>query len=135
MKKLQGDLTVLGFDYGTKKIGIAVGQTVSLTASPIGIRPNGQWQKIAQLIATWKPQLAVVGEPLEMDGSPTTLTRATRRFAQQLNIRYGLRVFMWDERLTSYEARSIKDEDKNIDDLAACLILESWLRNWQKGKS
>jgi len=118
-------LTVLGFDYGTRRVGVAVGQTVSKTARPLTTVAPGHWTKISRLLEEWKPAFTVVGDPLQMDGNRTHTTRAARRFARQLAGRYGLQVVLWDERLTSREAATINAAD--LDATAASLILESWL--------
>lgn len=127
--------TLLGFDYGTAKIGIAVGQTITGTASPletlraIDRRPN--WEGIGRLIGHWQPDALVVGLPCDMDDSETEITSRARRFARQLEGRYRLPVHMMDEKLTSMEAqRLVGYRPKRIEDLdaiAAKLILETWL--------
>lgn len=127
--------TALGFDFGTRKIGIAVGQTASCTATALEVLPvkNRQipWAKISHLIEQWQPQLLVVGLPLNLDETEHEITKAARRFGNQLNGRYNLPVYWMDERLSSVEAESILRENKlgvGIDAVAAQLILESWLR-------
>jgi putative Holliday junction resolvase len=131
-------LTVIGFDFGLSKIGIAAGQTITKTASSIAILkahkgvPN--WDEIAKIIKSWQPQALVVGIPLNMDGTEQPLTRAARQFAKQLENRFKLPIYEADERLTTREAwyqiteRSSKHYDK-VDSLAACLILETWMNH------
>jgi putative Holliday junction resolvase len=131
--------TVLGFDFGTKKIGIAVGQTVTKTASPLIILPTKQgepdWQEIQKIIHDWKPHVLVVGRPLNMDGTTQPITAAAEHFAKELELRYGLAVEFIDERLSSIEARANVFEKggykalkkKSIDDVAAQIILQDWL--------
>ncbi len=129
--------TLLGFDYGTVRIGVAVGQTVTGTAKPLTTLPchNGQpdWIAIGKLIDEWQPQRLVVGLPLHMDASEQDMTERARRFGNQLKGRYNLPVEMADERLTSreaeaeLEARGGKFDKAGIDALAAALILQSWL--------
>ncbi len=126
--------TLLGFDYGTAKIGVAVGQTVTGTATPLttlrAVQQRPDWQRIGGLIETWKPSALVVGLPSDIDGSETEITDRAKRFARQLEGRYHLAVHMIDERLTSMEARQrLQRQPKNFEELdaiAAGLILETW---------
>ncbi|MCW9024844.1 MAG: Holliday junction resolvase RuvX [Gammaproteobacteria bacterium] len=137
--------TFLGFDYGTKRIGIAVGQEITATARAlITINSKNQkpdWDAISKLIAEWQPALLVVGLPLHMDGTEQPVTDAARRFGNQLKGRYNLPVEMMDERLSSHEAESLleqgpsrrnKKQNQAIDHLAAQLILQSWLDNTER---
>lgn len=127
--------TLLGFDYGTRKIGIAVGQTITGTASALEtllpVKNQPDWQRISQLIKEWKPDALVVGHPLNVDDSATDATDAALRFSRQLEGRYQLRVYLADERFTSSEARSRLGRKQRVlefyDAIAAKLILETWL--------
>jgi len=130
--------TLLGFDYGPRKIGVAVGQTITGSASPLTtIRSHGErpdWARIEGLIREWRPKAAVVGLPFNMDDSETALAPRARRFARQLQGRFGLEVHLVDERLTSLEARrqlgrtaASTKAIEAIDAMAAKLILETWL--------
>jgi putative Holliday junction resolvase len=127
--------TLLGFDYGPRKIGVAVGQTVTRTASPLAIlravREQPDWNGISRLIDLWRPEALVVGLPFNMDDSEAEPAPLARRFARRLEGRYGLRVILVDERLTSLEALGrLRGKSKNTSDLdamAAKLILETWL--------
>lgn len=129
---------VLGFDFGLKHIGIAVGQTNTKTAHALtslkakqGI-PN--WDEIKDLIKTWEIHLLIVGMPLNMDGTKQPLTYVTENFVTELQQHYQLPVELVDERLTSVEARSRLFAEggfkalkkQNIDSLAAQLIIETW---------
>ena len=128
-------VTVLGFDFGPRKIGVAVGQSVTGTATPlatlrsVGGRPD--WERIARLVAEWKPLALVVGLPFNMDDSEAEPARAVRRFARQLEGRLRLPVHLVDERLTSLEAQRRMGKRAQridaIDAFAATLILETWL--------
>ncbi len=128
--------TLLGFDYGTRKIGVAVGQAVTGTATPLTtLRPvknRPDWAAIARLVEEWQPDALVVGLPFEMDGSPAEVHDRALRFARQLEGRFRLPVHLADERLTSREAwsrlggRAMKDLGR-VDAMAAKLILETWL--------
>jgi putative Holliday junction resolvase len=128
--------TLLAFDYGLRKIGVATGQEVTGTASPLTVltNPAGKpdWQAITRLIDRWQPQALVVGVPLNMDGSEQHMTHAARRFGRQLQERYNLPVFEIDERLSTIEAEDRiraagKSSAKRHDDaVAAQVILETW---------
>jgi putative Holliday junction resolvase len=130
---------VLGFDFGLKYIGVAVGQTSTHTARALTTLSarNGlpDWNHLAQLIQTWKPDALIVGIPLNMDDTEQPLTHAARQFAAQLQERYLLPIYPVDERLTSVEARARLFahggyralQKKAIDSLAAQVILETWL--------
>ena len=133
--KTAGKGTLLGFDYGTRKIGVAVGQTLTRTATPLEtLRLGNQkpdWGRIAELIDEWQPEALVVGLPLDVDDSETDATEPARRFSRQLEGRFKLKVYMADERFTSFEARErLGHKAKRIEEydaVAAKLILETWL--------
>lgn len=134
---------VLAFDFGTRRIGVAVGQTLTGSATAVGALPcrHGapDWAAVDTCIAQWAPARLLVGLPYNMDGSDTTTTDACRDFGAQLAARTGLPVEHVDERLTSnaaYDelrderrsgarARRIRPED--IDANAARLILATWM--------
>lgn len=128
---------MLAFDFGTQRIGVAVGQSVTGTASPLPAlsardgTPN--WDHIAALIAEWQPRQLLVGLPLNMDGSESDMSTRAKKFANRLHGRFGLPVELWDERLSSFEARGemlahgmTNFKDGKVDSLSACLILEGW---------
>lgn len=128
--------TLLAFDFGMRKIGVAVGQSVTQTARPLhnikaqdGI-PN--WDEIQSLIKEWHADGLVVGLPLNMDGTEQTILFAAKKFARRLGEKYKLPVYLSDERLTTKEAQRqlIERGDKKtpVDSFAAALILESWFR-------
>jgi putative Holliday junction resolvase len=127
--------TLLGFDYGTRKIGIAVGQTVTGSATALKTlrsrdgRPD--WEEIGRMIGEWQPEALVVGLPHDLDDSETEIADRARRFSRQLHGRYRLPVHLMDERLTSMEARRHAPERlanrDHLDAIAAKLILETWL--------
>jgi len=127
--------TLLGFDFGPRKIGIAVGQTVTCSASALTTvrsrRYQPDWARIAQLVRDWQPRGAVVGLPFNMDDTEGELAPRARRFARQLQGRFGIDVHMVDERLTSLEARRQLGRraasPAEVDAMAAKLILETWL--------
>ena len=135
--------TFLAFDYGERLIGVAVGQSVTGTASPLAtiVVRDGQpdWAAIDRLVAAWRPDALVVGEPLHLDGRTQSMTRRACRFRHTLANRLGLPVYAADERLTTVEARAElaargafrgKEADRRhaLDHpVAARIILESWL--------
>lgn len=130
------NITLLGFDYGTKRIGVAVGQTLLQSATPLtsllsrAHKPD--WDGITRLIAEWRPMELVVGLPFNLDDTESEVAGKAKRFARQLHGRYHLPVHMIDERLTTREAASIlQTQDKRdgrLDAMSATLILETWLR-------
>lgn len=127
-------LTVLGFDFGMSRIGVAVGQSITRTASPLAIvgARDGvpAWQDLDEFIKQWQPSHLIVGEPINMDGSDSQMARLARKFARRIEARWHIPSEMVDERLTSAEARSLSDEVR-VDDVAAVLITETWLASHQ----
>ncbi|AZK64325.1 Holliday junction resolvase RuvX [Pectobacterium carotovorum subsp. carotovorum] len=130
--------TILAFDFGTKSIGVAIGQEITGTARALtsfkaqeGI-PD--WQKVEKLLSEWQPNLVVVGLPLNMDGTEQPLTARARKFANRLHGRFGIAIELHDERLSTVEARAdlferggFKALDKgSVDAASAVIILESW---------
>ncbi len=136
--------TLLGFDYGLKRIGVAVGQELTGTASALlTVRANDgkpDWDAISKLIGQWQPDEVVVGLPLNMDGSFHELSYRAQRFGNQLHGRYNLPAHFMDERLSSLDAerelkgKSRKIQAADIDKVAAKIILESWLMAQQARK-
>jgi len=129
--------TALGFDYGERRIGVAVGQTVTHTASPLATLAarDGQpdWTAVKRLVDDWRPDVLVVGWPTTADGAPHALAEPIARFARRLEGRFGLKVEFVDERLSSHAAEEFARDGRHgvdargIDALAAALILETWL--------
>jgi putative holliday junction resolvase len=143
--------TLLGFDYGTKHIGVAIGQELTGTSAPLATLPtrNEQpdWDAITRLIDTWQPAALVVGIPLNMDGTEQRMTLTARRFARRLEGRYRLPVYLADERLSSVEAgRMLHDRAadagerrsrrrREVDEVAAHLILQTYMSQLAQGES
>jgi putative Holliday junction resolvase len=135
--------TALGFDFGLKRIGTAVGQTVTGSASPLGVvaMRGGEpdWAALEKLVREWRPDSLVVGLPYNMDLSEQDMTHRARHFAQQLAERFSLPVHTVDERLSSRAAEAELKERRqqgrrrvtrqDIDGAAACVILESWFNS------
>lgn len=146
---------ILGFDFGTKYIGVAVGHPETGLAQPLDCvrardgRPD--WAHIERLIKEWRPDHLVVGLPHNMDGSDTHVTVAARRFGERLRGRYNLPLDMVDERLTTRAARSAlessvnragtrisRDPSRNpgaLNQLAAQVILQAYLDDMPKDKT
>jgi len=125
-------LSALGFDFGTSRIGVAFGQSLTGTtqALPILKAQDGipDWVKVEKLITTWQPDLLVIGLPYNMDGSNSELLNRATKFGNRLNGRFHLPCYGVDERLSSVAAEEIVGRRNNtpIDSIAAQLILESW---------
>jgi len=133
---------ILGFDYGTKRIGVAVGQQLTATATPLetvrAIDGKPDWDAITRLIEDWQPISLVVGLPYNMDGTEQNMTHAARRFCNKLNGRYQLPVYQVEELLSSIEAKNLLYDPDRIhkttqkktrlilDQIAAKLILETF---------
>ncbi|TLX46274.1 Holliday junction resolvase RuvX [Pseudoalteromonas phenolica] len=136
-----GQRTVMGFDFGTKSIGIAVGQEITGTANSVGAVkardgiPN--WDEIATHIDDWKPDLLVVGLPLNMDGTNQQVTFQAKKFANRLHNNFKLQVETQDERLTTTDAKARLFEQggyrnlgkSNVDGMSAVIILESFFES------
>lgn len=130
----------LGFDFGTRKIGVAIGHLESAIASPLttltAVRQKPDWQAIERLIENWEAGGFVVGISHQHDGSENPVTRPTLRFCRQLEGRFGLPVHLVDESLTTFEAKQLLFEESSVnastlwrvqDQVAAQLILQTWL--------
>ncbi len=130
--------SVLAFDFGLKRIGVAVGDWETRTAHPLETIAeeinDRRFARIAALIAEWRPVDLVVGLPMSLDGEEHELSRRCRRFANQLHGRFGLAAHLVDERLTSVEAegrlremgRSVRNNKSAVDSLAAQEILQDY---------
>ena len=122
---------VMSFDFGMKRIGVAVGQKVTQTASGLGVVQafDGipKWDYLDKIVLDWQPERFIVGLPINMDGSNSEMSKKAQKFSRRISSRYNTRSEMFDERLTSFEARE-HDGKTHIDAIAAKIILESWLR-------
>lgn len=133
-----GQRTVIGFDFGKKYIGVAVGQEMTGSASPLGsIKANDgipNWDLLSNYLKEWQPDFIVVGLPLNMDGSEQQLTLDAKKFGNRIAGRFGLKIEFQDERLTTADAKEqlfsrggYKNLKKdNIDAESARLIIESF---------
>lgn len=131
-------VSALGFDYGTQRIGVAFGQSLTGTAKALCVLkardgiPN--WKEIESLIEEWKPDIFVVGLPYNLDGTESELMLRAIKFANRLNGRFNKPSYGMDERLSSAAAaEQVMEENRGskkraaIDDIAAQIILENWL--------
>jgi putative Holliday junction resolvase len=120
--------TILGFDFGLKRIGVAVGNTILRQAQPLTIisaeSNDAKFAAVGELIREWQPTLCVVGLPSHPDGAPHEMTQRCRRFANQLNGRYAVATVLVDERYSS--AVLSKKRGERIDDQAAAIILQQY---------
>ena len=140
MKPL-GQRTLLGFDFGTRSIGVAIGQEITGSAQPLrALKANDgvpNWDEIQKLLTEWQPDLVIVGLPLNMDGTEQPLTQRARKFANRIHGRFGVVVELQDERLTTTDARARLFErggyralEKGmVDGISAHLILEAWMES------
>lgn len=131
--------TLIGFDFGMKRIGLAVGQTVTKSARPLKMIKANQgipdWQALDKIIKIWMPDAFIVGVPLNMDGTEQSLTAHVYEFMNQLSVRYTIPVYGMDERLSTVEARDRLFQtggfkalqNGQVDSVAAQLILQNWL--------
>ncbi len=134
---------LLSFDFGHRRIGVAVGQTLTGTANAltvVTVTSEPDWQAIADIIKTWQPVALVVGLPLDANGGETDMSRNARQFGKQLNERFGIRLLFEDERLTSFSAEQrfvnarrrgdMRRKDAALKDaMSAQIILENWLQS------
>jgi putative Holliday junction resolvase len=137
-------LLALGLDYGTRRIGVAAGDTLTNGARPLGIVAAHagvpEWRALERYVRDWGPRVLVVGVPYNMDGTPGPLTAPALEFAAELGRRFPLEVVTVDERLSSREAEDLLRSQRasgarprrvqpgDVDAAAACVLLEQWLR-------
>ena len=127
---------MLAFDFGTRRIGVAVGTTITRSARPLTTidAPQGEARDaaLARLIGDWQPELLVVGLPVHGDGTPHAMTERAQRFGERLRDRFAIPVEFADERYTSELARTAlagqgREGRKKRDEAAAQIILQGWL--------
>ncbi|WP_027965723.1 Holliday junction resolvase RuvX [Halomonas halocynthiae] len=134
-----GQRLILGFDFGTRRIGVAVANELIGKARELPALPARDgipdWQQVASLVKEWQPDLFVVGLPLNMDDSESVMSTRARKFGKRLYGRFGVPCEMADERGSTREAKTIAKQAghrgnyraESVDGIAAVLILESWL--------
>ena len=135
-------VTVLGFDVGARRIGVAVGNSVSMSASEVGVldvlEAGPDWPRLERWLKEWRPDALVVGDPVPLEGGEQPARKRARRFALELASRYGVRVEQVDERASSIEAAQRfaagrragtrkRHQAASLDALAAVVIVERWL--------
>jgi len=125
-------MQIVAFDYGTKKIGVAVGQTETYTSSPLQIIYNEHektnWNEINILINEWNPELILVGKPINMDGTESDIMKRVDNFFKKLEKISNVDCEYIDERLTTFEAKEILGEDRvaEVDAHAAKILIDNW---------
>ena len=131
--------TIIAIDFGLRNIGVAVGNTLSLTSRPLTILQvrDGvpDWDALSSIFDEWRPDRILVGNPLNMDDSESDMGRQAARFARRIQGRFGLTVTLVDERLSSREAKANALAAGHrgdfasvpVDDEAAAIILATWL--------
>lgn len=126
-------MQIVAFDYGTKKIGVAVGQTETYTSSPLQIIYNDHektnWNEIRMLIDEWKPDLILIGKPINMDGTESEIMKKVDNFFKKLQKISNTKCEYIDERLTTFEAKEILGESKvvEVDAHAAKILIDNWI--------
>lgn len=130
--------TLIAFDFGTRSIGVAVGQRITGTARPLQALKaqdgTPDWTAVERLLKEWQPEAVIVGLPLNMDGTEQLLTVRARKFANKLHGRFGVKIMLHDERLSTVEAKAdLFDQGGyralnkgRIDSASAVIILESF---------
>ena len=128
--------SIMGFDYGTKSIGVAIGQELTGSARPLrSLKANDgipNWDEIEKLIKEWQPDLLIVGLPLNMDGTDQEITVRARKFGNRLHGRFGIQIDLHDERLSTVSAhaalrdagRSQRSSRRIVDQVAAVVLLQ-----------
>ena len=125
-------MQIVAFDFGEKKIGVAVGQTSTYTSSPLQVIFNNHdkvnWNDISILLEEWKPELILVGKPLNMDGTDSEIMKKVDAFYKKLESLYDAKFEYVDERLTTFEARDILKENnvETVDANAAKILIDNW---------
>ena len=125
-------MQIVAFDFGEKKIGVAVGQTSTYTSSPLQVIFNNHdkvnWNEISILLEEWRPELILVGKPLNMDGTDSDMMKKVDAFYKKLESLYDAKFEYVDERLTTFEARDILKENnvETVDANAAKILIDNW---------
>ena len=125
-------MQIVAFDFGTKKIGVAVGQTATYTSSPLQIIINKDnkvnWSEISILLNQWNPELIIVGKPLNMDGTDSEIMKQVEKFYEKLKNTYDVNLEYIDERLTTFEAKQILEytDIDQVDANAAKILIDNW---------
>lgn len=141
MPDLSAPQMIMAFDFGTQKMGMAVGQSLIESANPLALFPMKDgipnWDELLKIVKQYQPTLFLVGLPLNMDDTESELSTRARKFARRLRHQSNIETLMVDERLTTREARDELDHYQaqgrgkklSADSIAAALFIESWYRN------
>jgi putative Holliday junction resolvase len=125
-------MQILAIDFGLKKVGLAVGNTLTKTSMPISTIFYKSKQELFNLlekhVIEWKPEFIIIGNPLNMDQTESEMSKLAEKFSTQFSKKFNLAVELVDERLSSFEAKEFAKDD-NLDAMAAKLILDSWMNN------
>ena len=141
MPDLNAPHMIMAFDFGTQKMGMAIGQSLIESANPLALFPMKDgipnWDELLKIVKQYQPNLFLVGLPLNMDDSESELSARSRKFARRLRHQTNIETFMVDGRLTTREARGElenyqsqgRGKKLSADSIAAALLIESWYRN------
>ena len=125
-------MQILAIDFGLKKVGLAIGNTLTKTSMPISTIFYKSKQELFNLlekqVIEWKPEFIIIGNPLNMDQTESEMSKLAEKFSTQFSKKFNLAVQLVDERLSSFEAKEFAKDD-NLDAMAAKLILDSWMNN------
>ena len=125
-------MQILAIDFGLKKVGLAIGNTLTKTSMPISTIFYKSKQELFNLLEKhvfeWNPEFIIIGNPLNMDQTESEMSKLAEKFSNQFSKKFNLAVELVDERLSSFEAKEFTKDD-NLDAMAAKLILDSWMNN------
>ena len=125
-------MQILAIDFGLKKVGLAIGNTLTKTSMPISTIFYKSKQELFNLlekhVIEWKPEFIIIGNPLNMDQTESEMSKLAEKFSTQFSKKFNLAVELVDERLSSFEAKEFTKDD-SLDAMAAKLILDSWMNN------
>ena len=125
-------MQILAIDFGLKKVGLAIGNTLTKTSMPISTIFYKSKQELFNLlekhVIEWKTEFIIIGNPLNMDQTESEMSKLAEKFSTQFSKKFNLAVELVDERLSSFEAKEFAKDD-NLDAMAAKLILDSWMNN------
>ena len=125
-------MQILAIDFGLKKVGLAIGNTITKTSMPISTifykSKLELFNYLEKYVVEWKPEFIIIGNPLNMDQTESEMSKLAKKFSNQFSKEFNLAVELVDERLSSFEAKEFAKDD-SLDAMAAKLILDSWMNN------
>ena len=125
-------MQILAIDFGLKKVGLAIGNTITKTSMPICTifykSKHELFNNLEKHVVEWKPEFIIIGNPLNMDQTESEMSKLAEKFSTQFSKKFNLAVELVDERLSTFEAKEFTKDD-NLDAMAAKLILDSWMNN------